>query len=184
MKTKDYKFFDNLYIPAIILILIYLFGNKSKSETYFKFIICLAIPLAVTIFLNKKIIKLELEKSKRIKIVIITFFLEFLFSVQIMFLGIPIIPYLPPPLNNLFFVVTPLPLSRPGARRRRRWRRCPPGGPGRSPGPRPRRRSGAGRRRPGRSRRRRPTRRPSGRRPYPNRCPGGSACRSPWPPGS
>ena len=104
MKTKDYKFFDNLYIPAIILILIYLFGNKSKSETYFKFIICLAIPLAVTIFLNKKIIKLELEKSKRIKIVIITFFLEFLFSVQIMFLGIPIIPYLPPPLNNLFFV--------------------------------------------------------------------------------
>ena len=99
---KEYKFFNNMYIPAVVLVLLYLFGNKN--EIFFKIVICLAIPIAVTYFLYKKISKTELEKKMKIKIIISTFFLEMLFCVQIFFWGIPIIPYIPAPFNNLLFL--------------------------------------------------------------------------------
>ena len=101
-KNKEYRFFNNLYIPAIILILIYFFG--SKSERYFKIAISLIVPIGATIYLYKRISVLELEKIKKINILIITFLVELIFSIQIMFLGIPTIPYLPAPFNNLIFL--------------------------------------------------------------------------------
>ena len=101
-KNKEYRFFNNLYIPAIILILIYFFG--SKSERYFRIAISLIVPIGATIYLYKRIFELELEQRKKINILIFTFLLELVFSIQIMFLGIPIIPYLPAPFNNLIFL--------------------------------------------------------------------------------
>ena len=53
-KNKEYRFFNNLYIPAIILILIYFFG--SKSERYFKIAISLIVPIGATIYLYKNTI--------------------------------------------------------------------------------------------------------------------------------
>ena len=52
-KNKEYNFFNNIYIPAIILILLYLFGNKG--EIYFKAAITIGIPIGATIYLFKKI---------------------------------------------------------------------------------------------------------------------------------
>ena len=101
-KNRGYKFFNNLYIPAIILILLYLFG--SKTEKYLKIAISLIIPVGATIYLYRRISILGLEKRKKINILIVTFLVELIFSIQIMFLGIPIIPYLPAPFNNLIFL--------------------------------------------------------------------------------
>ena len=92
-KNKEYNFFNNIYIPAIILILLYLFGNKG--EIYFKAAITIGIPIGATIYLFKKISVLKLEKKKIRNILILTFIFELIFSIQIMFFGIPIIPYLP-----------------------------------------------------------------------------------------
>ena len=102
IKNKGYKFFNNIYIPAIILILLYLFGNKG--EIYFKAAITIGIPIGATIYLFKKISVLKLEKKKIRNILILTFIFELIFSIQIMFFGIPIIPYLPAPFNNLIFL--------------------------------------------------------------------------------
>ena len=90
-KNKEYNFFNNIYIPAIILILLYLFGNKG--EIYFKAAITIGIPIGATIYLFKKISVLKLEKKKIRNILILTFIFELIFSIQIMFFGIPIIPY-------------------------------------------------------------------------------------------
>ena len=69
-KNKEYNFFNNIYIPAIILILLYLFGNKG--EIYFKAAITIGIPIGATIYLFKKILKyfttylLTFKKDKNI----------------------------------------------------------------------------------------------------------------------
>ena len=101
-KNKEYNFFNNIYIPAIILILLYLFGNKG--EMYFKAAIAIGISTGATIYLFKKISVLKLEKKRERKILILTFILELIFSIQVMFFGTPTIQYLPAPFNNLIFL--------------------------------------------------------------------------------
>lgn len=100
LKIKNNIQFDSFFIPAIILVLLSFFGNKGIL--YFKILFVITLPLLTIIYLSKKIKNIELEKLKKIQILIVIFIFELLFSIGIMFCGMPLLPFFIAPFNNLY----------------------------------------------------------------------------------
>ena len=88
---------------AIIGILFLVILGRVPSE-YYKVALIFLIPFITSPVIFKKIeIKTTEDIKKNYKLILLIFFIQIIVILQIFYLGFVKIPYLPSPINNLFF---------------------------------------------------------------------------------